>query len=268
MGAFDGLLCIRKQAQISFGLSSVKIIEILLSIDSDAGGLDFEAALFLDSLIKPEAPIDIPHEFYRICIMTVILTFNMPWSRTITLGRDKLLKQLNRDENQCFRSACLLESLPENDVVLWWDTLSSKIRFNYDQGKLERGRVAEKLSLDFETVRLTKLGIDKAPRWIAIDDNTVGYDILSYDNGNFGPVNRLIEVKSSIASPLRFFITRNEWESALKYGQSYYFHIWNLSLPIPQLHERSALQVRKHIPEDNNRGKWTIAEIPVGNGEM
>lgn len=265
MGAFDGLLCIRKQALISEGLEATKIVEIVRNIDSDAGGLDFEAALFLEECVDSTAPIDVPHEFYRCCIAKVILSQKMSWARSITLGRDKLLKQLSRDEHQCFRSARLLELPPSDDVVAWWDELSSQMRLINDQNKLERARKAEKLSLEYELARLQKLGIANLPRWISIDDNTVGYDILSYDPGEFGPVNRLIEVKSTIASPLRFFITRNEWEQALKFGGAYHFHIWQLVATPPQLHQRTVSQILPHIPNDNEDGKWTVAEIPVGS---
>ncbi|WP_183664872.1 DUF3883 domain-containing protein [Phyllobacterium trifolii] len=53
--------------------------------------------------------------------------------------------------------------------------------------------------------------------------------ILSYDAGEEEPVARLIEVKSTIASPLRFFVTRNEWDTCQNMGVAYRFHVWDLS---------------------------------------
>ncbi|BDV36590.1 protein NO VEIN domain-containing protein [Methylocystis iwaonis] len=53
------------------------------------------------------------------------------------------------------------------------------------------------------------LGINMPPVWMAVEDNTAGYDIQSFDMGAEGPVVRLIEVKSTIASPLSFFLSRN-----------------------------------------------------------
>ena len=96
---------------------------------------------------------------------------------------------------------------------------------------------------------------------MSIEDNTAGYDIQSFDPGTEGPVARLIEVKSTIASPLRFWLTRNEWETAKKFGAAYSFHIWDLQGP--QLHERTANEILPHIPTDNERGRWANVEYPI-----
>jgi hypothetical protein len=181
----------------------------------------------LETLIPPNTLIDIPYEFYRSWIYSVILTQKMTWARSITLGRERLLTQLSRDEQQCFRSALLTGAPPPDDVVEWWDALSARMRQETDKKKMDRARDAERLTLRYERERLTKLGIMSQPRWVAIENNTAGHDILSYDHGEFGPINRLIEVKSTIASPLRFYVTRNEWEQAVKFAASYHFHIWD-----------------------------------------
>jgi hypothetical protein len=129
---------------------------------------------------------------------------------------------------------------------------------------LARARQAEELTLMREISRLAALGIQRQPKWIAIEDNTAGYDVLSFDPGEYEPKNRLIEVKSTVASPLRFFLTRNEWEKALKYGDSYHFHVWDMSPDEPRLYERTTAQIAPHIPKDQERGKWANAEIPLG----
>jgi hypothetical protein len=89
----------------------------------------------------------------------------------------------------------------------------------------------------------------------------VGYDILSYDPGLPNPISRLIEVKSTIYSPLRFFITRNEWETAVKFGDRYFFHIWDLRGPT--LYERTMRDIHPKIPTDNATGRWNNAQIPI-----
>lgn len=242
-------------------------IEVLKAISADLASLDFDSALELDSVVSMQTPLDVPHYFYRACLSDLIVSQRLGWARIITLGRGRFLRQLERDEQQCFRAAQLTDDPPTPDVVQWWDILSGNMRREYDRGRLERARKAEWHTMQHEIQRLEKLGITQQPRWIAIDDNTAGYDILSYDvmEGE-NPRNRLIEVKSTTASPLRFYVTRNEWEQAIKFGDAYHFHVWDMSVTPPRLYERTVSQVRPHIPEDQASGKWATAEIRVGSG--
>jgi hypothetical protein len=266
MGAFEGLRTLRRHAAEYGELSQPDLIGLIRKIDGDAGALDFDAAIELDLLIDPGASVERAPEFYRLCLEKVILVHRMSWARAVTRGRSVLIGQLTRDERQCFRSAHLLDDLPVEDVVIWWDKIAGVMRFSIDQEKRIIARNAERLTVDHELARLKKLGIDLAPKWVAIDDNGAGYDVLSYDFGDLGPVNRLIEVKSTVASPLRFFLSRNEWETANKFGEAYHFHIWHMSVTPPRLHERDMPQIQPHIPTDNESGKWTVAEIPLGAG--
>lgn len=75
--------------------------------------------------------------------------------------------------------------------------------------------------------------------------------------------NKLIEVKSTISSPLRFFVTRNEWKQAEKVGSAYLFHIWDMTKEPPILHKRLTPEIAPHIPTDNEKGAWNIAEILI-----
>lgn len=264
MGAFDALRCIRQQASQTPEMDRLSIVTLLQATNSEMSGLDFVAALKLQDVVAKNAPYEMPHEFYRGCIRSVILGQKHSWSRSITLGRSRFLNQLSRDEHQCFRAALLTDNPPSDDAVLWWDVISSEMRQSADKIRMDRARSAERLTIQHERVRLVSLGIDAEPKWMAIEDNTVGYDVLSYDSGQYGPTNRLIEVKSTVASPLRFYISRNEWEQALKFGISYHFHIWDLAPSIPRLYERTVAHILPHIPEDQASGKWTTAEIPLG----
>jgi len=74
----------------------------------------------------------------------------------------------------------------------------------------------------------------------------------------------MIEVKSSVASPLRFIVTRNEWDQAAKFGPAYLFHVWDMARSPAVLYERTSAQVAAHIPSDNDKGKWKLAEISLG----
>ena len=99
------------------------------------------------------------------------------------------------------------------------------------------------LTLERERSRLKGFGILREPEWSGLDDNFAGYDVLSYEHGPTGVVNRLIEVKSTIVSPLRFYITRQEWRKAKSTGGRYIFHTWDMSKEPPVLHTRSVAEV-------------------------
>lgn len=261
MSAFEGLRVLRLQRAAYPDIVLIDLADIVRRVDPDGNSHDYEAAFRLETIVAPVAPASEASVFYQHCIEAAIPAFRPLWRRIIPLGRSKFVQKLSRDEMQCFRSAGLLDSPPPNDIISWWDRMAAIARLQADQEKMIRARDAERRSLDYEVTRLARLGINVPPEWMAIEDNTVGYDIRSSDLGPAGPVARLIEVKSTIASPLRFRLTRNEWETAKKYSAAYFFHIWDLNGP--QLHERTVSDILPHIPTDNERGRWENVEIPV-----
>ncbi len=266
MPAFEGLRILRSYCASRPDTPLDELSELILKVEADSHSFDLEAAIFLDSIVKRQAP----HEgvgFYRICLADVLLIELPEWARLVTLGRGRFIKRLKaaeyRDIRSLFRQARLLDEPPSAGDIEWWDDLQAQVRGRQNQDAMRRAREAEKLTLSHEISRLQSLGIDTAPRWMAIEDNTVGYDILSYAPTEFGLVNLLIEVKSTIASPLRFHVTRNEWEQASSFGEAFLFHIWDLRPNPPILYERTVAQVSPHIPDDNEDGRWTNALIPV-----
>lgn len=241
--------------------------EALIAHSPQAQAFDLAAAKALHPLVAADAV----HEsvlFYRECVLAALLLKMPAFAKLMTLGRGRFIKRLKGDEyrdiRSVFREAKLLEDPPSADDILWWDNVQGRVRLNFDQERLARARHAESLSLETEKAALRQLGIGRAPIWMAIDDNTVGYDVLSYRPAPAGETNLLIEVKSTIASPLRFIITRNEWENADQVGEAYIFHVWDMDKESPVLHVRTVEQVRQHIPADNFKGKWKTAEIPIG----
>jgi hypothetical protein len=261
MSAFEGLRVLRLQHTSYPGIRLTDLADIVRQVDPDGNNHDYEAAFHLDTVVTPMVSASESLGFYQQCIEAAIPAFRPLWGRIIALGRSKLVQKLSRDEVQCFRSAGLLEIPPTNSIISWWDRVASRARLQVDREKLIRARDAERMSLHHEMKRLARLGINMAPVWMAIEDNTAGYDIQSFDLGTEGPVARLIEVKSTIVSPLRFWLSRHEWETANKYGAAYFFHIWDLQGP--RLYERTVLDILPHIPTDNERGRWANVEIPV-----
>jgi uncharacterized protein DUF3883 len=231
-------------------------------VEADAHSLDMEASVYLSELVETDCPLD-GHAFYQTCIKSVLLKHQPIWARLMRQGRQRFVKKLDPNDQDIFAAAGLMENPTPLHVVTWWDSVSGYARLLSDHQKMEQGRAAEILSLEHERRRLKNIGIDLEPEWPGFDDNFAGYDVLSYDHRTGGIANRLIEVKSTTISPMRFIVTRNEWNKAVQASDAYLFHIWDMNAAKPVLHTRSVADIAPHIPADNGKGSWTNAQVPV-----
>jgi len=256
--AVEGLRTLRAFRARFPGLPKSDLVRLVCSQVPDR--YDYDAAEALDVIVDGEADVSISETFYRVCIEQLLVR-NPTWARLAGLGRKKFVFKLEVDQRKCFEFAGALRDPPDEVIINWWDDLVGGLRQAVDREKVRRARVAERLSFDHEVRRLHRLNLQRSPEWVAFEDNTVGYDIRSYDPGEIEPIARLIEVKSTIASPLRFFLSRGEWKAALKYGDRYVFHIWDLRGP--RLHELTVGDMVRKVPSDNGTGRWTTAEIPL-----
>ena len=264
ISAFEGLRLIRLIQADNPNSTAADCASVLEGQTAQAVALDLAASVYLHEVVSPQAPADTVL-FYRECVMAVMIGQMPTWAKLMTLGRGRFIKSLKGDEyrdiRSVFRESVLLEDPPTSADVRWWDILTARVRLNNNAERDIRSRLAEELSLNYEKDQLEQLSIDIEPRWMAIEDNTVGYDVLSYRRSHDSTANLLIEVKSTIASPMRFIVSRNEWNVADQAGDAYLFHVWDMTKESPILHIRTVEQVRPHIPQDNEKGKWKDAEI-------
>ena len=97
----------------------------------------------------------------------------------------------------------------------------------------EIGLKGEQIILDYEKKQLTELGLynyAQNVRWVAQEDCKAGYDILSFDeSGN----KKYIEVKSSTGNVDKFYMTKNEIETAERFGGEYYIYKVNNMMSKP-----------------------------------
>lgn len=262
--AFEGLRLMRRRLLENPDMQIADIAAAILHTEPDALSLDLEASCELHEIV---VICDLESQsFYRHCIRGVILARFPVWVKTIRRGRLVFAAKLDIDDYSIFDNAGLLSNPPPPDVVEWWDTIGHEVKLETDLEKMAQARAAEKLTWDAEKERLLALGIETDPIWVGLDDNTAGYDILSYELTTPENTNKLIEVKSTTASPLRFFVTRNEWNQAQKSREAYFFHVWDMQQNPPKLYIRTVDQIEPHIPSDNEKGKWSNAEILVGSG--
>lgn len=181
---------------------------------------------------------------------------NPPWLQLASYGRRDLLLQAPPGIRQVLVEAGLAYG-DDADTVQFWDVLAARARGMRNAVLTEIGRRGERLTIAREQGR-----IGKSPKWIALDSNAEGYDVLS----QISPTDsrRLsIEVKTSTQARLSgaFYISRNEWDFA---GEALHhaFHLWDLSRTPPHLAVLSVDQIADHIPSDSGEGNWESAMIP------
>lgn len=192
----------------------------------------------------------------RIMLSDYILSFCPVWSYRIPYGRLEATYIMTKDERACFHEAGLLSDFPDDETVKWWDSLSTTIRKLQDVNKSDCGRTGERLTLAYEEKRT---GIK--PKWISIDTNLAGYDVLSQLSSEDSS-NLLIEVKAS-KSDLKSavcHITVNEWKIAST-AKNYMFYLWVIG-STNMLATIETLQIAPYIPTNNLSGEWESVQIP------
>ena len=218
--------------------------------------LDFESALEIDgreglSLFSP-SPNRIDE--LRETIFRMAIRLKPFWAKVSPFGRDRVCAVMSGDQIQCLRYAQLLDSV-EEAVWKWWDKLAANFRVENSERLTEIGRIGEQLSLLFEQLKLRRLGIEAKPRWISLEDNLAGYDILSYGFDTAGALSKaFIEVKATYSADRTFLLTRREWDFALRAGAASTFHFWYL--PDKALRIVTAAELSKSIPADRGSGTW------------
>lgn len=191
-----------------------------------------------------------PQEFLRIQINSLINVQNPLWASLSVQGREVLLTYIDSNTRQCFEESGLAGS-DDDDTVLWWDQLANKYRHSNEESLTITGRQGERLSIDYE---FNRTGTN--PVWIAVNQSTAGYDILSQTSSDdTSPL--LIEVKATQQNweSAKFFLSRNEWD-VLSQNENNVLHLWAINQS-PAQHAIVPISVlQSHIPQDSGHGSW------------
>lgn len=197
-----------------------------------------------------------PIELARILINDYCRVTRPPWLQLAKEGRFPALLQAPASVKQLMVDVGLAYGI-DDDTVRFWDELGNEARDSKDARLLEIGRLGERLSFRYEAQRT-----GSTPNWCAIDDSTLGFDIISV-NSSTDRTPLTIEVKTSTA-PLEFasiFLSRNEWKIA-KTTSNHCFHLWLTSSKVCQLATVFVDEIEMHIPLESRLGRWTAVEIP------
>ena len=259
MTAFLAFIELRTFRSANPSLTVSEVVSGVRELKPAAAGLSLRAGLTLLRVLDESVDWDDSKNGLRLFIFEWGKLAKPLWLRLVPYGRTKLRAALNSNEVQCFRESGLFDDEPDDDAIRWWDEVAALMRGEADTEKMERARHAERLSLNYERDRLGDLGIDREPRWVSLEDNTLGYDILSYDLDKSRIVTRLIEVKSTLADTI--IITRNEWNNAASSPERTVFHVW--SLPDESLREYAVSEMEENIPLDQCAGRWRQVQISL-----
>ena len=262
LSCFEGLRLLRKHEARQPNLLLPELISLVERVEADGLSLDLEASVHLSKLVEYDATMD-GAAFYQACIRAVLRQRQPAWTKFMKSGRRRFARELSLDERSVFHAAGLMSDPPAREVVFWWDDISGYARLTGNLESMEQARAAELLTLEGERKRLREEGICKEPKWPGLDDNYAGYDILTYEAEDAGLTNRMIEVKSTIASPPRFVVSREEWKTAERAREAYSFHVWDMQKKPPQLYVKSVEEVAPHIPQDKGGGQWRNVEVRV-----
>ncbi len=234
-------------------------VNIIEATNADDAGLDFlggqEIYLHLNDILDLSSGTN----HLRVVIGELIRSSSPWWIRLIPYGREKVRSALHLNQVQCLREAGLLDPVPDAEAIAWWDEIAALMRGVVDSERMLQARQAERLSLEYERARLKNLGIHLEPVWVSLDDNTLGYDIQSYNKEPSGIVSRLIEVKSTTNDSI--YITRNEWRNAVSTNQSYLFHVW--FMPDQEVVEYTTNAMEPSIPLDKGTGEWQNVRVTL-----
>ena len=178
-----------------------------------------------------------------------------PWVQCATYGRSRVMAFAGSGVAQVMVEAGLANGYGD-DIVAFWDELAARARGLRDASLSRIGREGERLTITHETART-----GREPKWVAINNNSDGYDVLSIvGDGDSGSLS--IEVKTTTQGLAgSFHLTRNEWEMAQE-RVCHVFHLWDVKSQPPRLAKGSVEAIAAHVPADSGAGTWESVVIP------
>ena len=178
-----------------------------------------------------------------------------PWIQNATYGRSRVLAFAGSDIAQVFVEAGLAQGT-DKETVEFWDELAARARGQKGSRLTRIGRKGECLTIEHERERT-----GREPKWISIDSNADGYDVLSIASSTDARLLS-IEVKATtIGVAGSFHLTANEWDRALL-NDTHAFHLWDISDDTPALAILAKEDMCPHIPNNQGLGEWESVEIP------
>ena len=180
----------------------------------------------------------------------------------ITGGREHFSDFIDENFEQLLNEAGLYNDIDltkeGKEIGKWWDDITEFVRNLEKDKKLDLGREGEEKTIQYEINKLKKLNIDRKPRWISYEDNSAGYDVLSWDHKE----NEIfIEVKATANSNGIFFLSKGEWRFSISAKNSYFIHVWIQNKKQPRIITYNELNSKNYKIEDSSNAEWEKIKI-------
>lgn len=183
----------------------------------------------------------------------------------VTHGRDFFLDYIDENFEQLLNDAGLYNQInlskEGREIGYWWDDLSEFVRNLEKDKKQDQGREGEEKTIRYEIDKLKKLDIKKEPKWISYEDNTAGYDVLSWSK----ELDEIfIEVKATKNSNGSFYLSKGEWRFSVSAKDNYFIHVWIQDKKEPRIITYNELNSKNYRIEDTSNAEWdTIKVTPI-----
>lgn len=248
---------VRPNTVPSLSLSSVGSADVL-SMALHIRWIEITSAGFVQVTARGNEAVSVADT--RACLQKLLLDYvdaeSPAWVQLAHMGRRDVLAQAPKEICQIFVDAGLAYGNTA-EIVAFWDLLAARARGVRTAVLVDIGREGERLTLEYEKKRT---GHD--PKWIALDSNADGYDVLSLVSAE--DKRRLtIEVKTS-TQPITtgfFHISLNEWQLAQE-SRFHVFHLWDISGPHPKVATLTTAHMQLHVPKNTGEGTWESVKIP------
>lgn len=188
--------------------------------------------------VAPHCSLPEPQVHSARAILFIVLTRRLPaWIAFFPNGPD-ILQQVMPDRWVELLYEAELLNFDEEEVREWWRELFNRFH-EFEEAKAKAiGDIGEHLTVTYEKQRIRADGLALDPDltviWVARLPGDHGYDVRSVRGIRFLDARSqldeiLIEAKSSTSlseSSFRFYLTRNEWNTAAKELSKYFIYCW------------------------------------------
>ena len=229
----------------------LEAVQIAKDSNSDSVAHDYEEAILVFQSGLNQLTSDSMQDRILEIVSHLVNSNDYPWKQFSHRGRKWVLEKLSPNELQSFKAAGLTEVQMRDQIREWWDCLTTNIKTDSLDFAF---REWEKRSFELEQKRLASEGCPMPCQWVALEDNFIGYDILTYQKTMNGWQKHYVEVKSSETGIFRFHLSYREARIAIRFPSNYSLHFWDTKSET--LSVLSGSDLLAHLPVDQGQGKW------------